>query len=54
MAAAPKILPVKRVKETVTAMRNVRALWFVETLTAHGEIAMTAVWHHRKTYSEIF
>ena len=48
MAAAPKILPVKRVKVTVTTMRNVWDLLFVETITAHGEIEMTAVRHHQK------
>ena len=53
MAAAPKILPVKRVKATVTIMINVWEISFVETITAHGEIEMTAVWHHRKPYSEI-
>merc|ERR1719187_1649303 len=52
-AAAPKILPVKRAKATVTVMINVWDLSFVETLTAHGEIVTTAVRHHRKTYSEI-
>jgi len=48
MAAAPKILPAKRAKATVTTMINVRALSFVETITAHGEIEMTAVRHHQK------
>ena len=48
MAAAPKILPVKRVKATVTIMISVWEISIVETIPAHGEMEMTAVWHYQK------
>ena len=45
---AQLIIHVGKMKGIVTIIMNVRALSFVETVTAHGEIMMTAVTHHHQ------